>query len=102
MLSSRTVCLLLMMALMSVPSMGQRGHKNPTTVFTDETHLPPATYAKPDPELMLQQANDLKQLSDTIPADIENLSKGIIAKDLSERLKKIEKLSKKLRENVNR
>ena len=102
MLTLRTVCLLLAIAVLSAPSLGQRGHKNPTTVFTDETHLPPATYAKPDPELMLQQANDLKQLSDAIPPDIENLGKGIIAKDLSERLKKIEKLAKKLREDVNR
>ena len=102
MLSSRTVCLLLATAVLSAPSLGQRGHKNPPTVFTDENRLPPATYAKPDPELMLQQANDLKQLSEAIPADIENLSKGIISKDLGQRLKKIEKLAKKLREDVNR
>lgn len=102
MLTLRTACFLLAIAALSTPSMGQRGHKNPTTVFTDETHLPPATYAKPDPQLMLQHANDLKQLSDTIPPDIENLSKGIISKDLNERLKKIEKLAKKLREDVER
>jgi hypothetical protein len=102
MLTLRTVCLLLAIAVLSAPSMGQHGHKNPTTVFTDENHLPPATYAKPDPDLMLQQANDLKQLGDTIPADVENLSKGIISKDLNQRLKKIEKLAKKLREDIQR
>ena len=42
----------------------------------------------------------MKQLSDAIPDDIQKLSQGVISKDLSERLKKIEKLAKKLREQV--
>ncbi|HUI83921.1 MAG TPA: hypothetical protein VL240_06845 [Candidatus Binatia bacterium] len=100
MLSSRTVSLVFLTVLVIVPSTAQHGHKNPPTVFTDETHLPAATYAKPDPKLMLQQANDLKELSDAIPGDIEKVSKGMISKDLTERLKKIEKLAKKLREEV--
>ena len=100
MLSSRTVCVLVATAILIAPSAAQRGYKEPPTVFTDETHLPAATYAKPDPKLMLQQANDLKQLSDAIPGDVENLSKGLISKDLGERLKKIEKLAKKLRDEV--
>jgi len=74
--------------------------REPTTVFTDENRLPATTYAKPDGKVMLQQANDLKQLSDAIPADIENLNKGMISKDLGERLNKIHKLAKKLREKV--
>ena len=49
---------------------------------------------------MQTQANELKQLSDAIPDDIRKLSQGVISKDLGERLKKIEKLAKNLREQV--
>jgi len=98
----RFLSVLLAVIVLGSFSGAQHGHKEPTTVFTDENHLPAATYARPDPKLMLQQATDLKQLSEAIPPDIENLNKGMISKDLSERLKKIEKLAKKLREEVQR
>jgi hypothetical protein len=91
-----------MATLMEPFSGAQRGHREPPVVFTDESHLPAATYARADPKLMLQQANDLKMLSDAIPSDVENVGKGMISKDFSERLKKIEKLAKKLREEVER
>ena len=69
--------------------------------FEDESHPPAALQQRgPDRKVMLAQANHLKQLSDAIPDDIEKLSQGVISKDLSERLKKIEKLAKKLREQV--
>jgi hypothetical protein len=54
----------------------------------------------PDRKVMLEQANQMKHLSDAIPGDIQKLSQGVISKDLGERLKKIEKLAKKLREQV--
>ena len=73
------------------------GSANPPVVFKDENTLPAATNAKPDPKVMLQQANDLKQLSDAIPNDIQNVTKGLISKDLGERLKKIEKLAKRIK-----
>ena len=57
----RSSCLLLAGVILITPSVAQRGHKAPTTVFTDENHLPAATYAKPDPKLMLQQAHDRAQ-----------------------------------------
>jgi hypothetical protein len=99
---SRFLYVCIVVAALGPFSGAQRGHKEPTTVFTDENHLPAATYARPDPKLMLQQANDIKQLSEALPPDIENLNKGMISKDLAERLKKIEKLAKKLREEVQR
>jgi hypothetical protein len=98
----RLAAICLLVTLLEPFSGAQRGHRDPPVVFTDETHLPAATYAKPDPKLMMQQASDLQQLSGSIPPDIEKLSKGMISKDLSERLKKIEKLAKKLREEVER
>ena len=102
MIIGRSSCLLLAGVILITPSIGQHGHKEPTTVFTDENRLPAATYARPDPKLMQQQARDLQELSNGIPTDIENVSKGLVSRDLSERLKKIEKLAKKLRDEVER
>jgi len=39
-------------------------------------------------------------LAESIPPDIEQVSRGVLPKDLSARLKKIEKLSKRLREEL--
>jgi hypothetical protein len=68
--------------------------------FGDKSHPPAALRCGPDRKVMLEQANQMKHLSDAIPGDIQKLSQGVISKDLGERLKKIEKLAKKLREQV--
>jgi hypothetical protein len=102
MLTLRAVSICLAAALLSMPSLAQRGHRNPPDIFQDESRLPAAANAKPDPKLMLDQANDLKALSDAIPADIQNVNQGLISKDLGTRLKKIEKLAKNLREEIQR
>ena len=81
------------------PLAAQRGHGNLPDAYPDESRMP-AAYGRSDPKLMMQQANELKQLSDAIPDDIANVNKGVISKDLGERLKKIEKLAKKLHEEV--
>jgi len=92
--------LIIVLLLCSPASIAQRGHRNPPDIFKDETTLPAAAHQGPDTKAMLQQANELKQLSDSIPGDIEKVTKGIVAKDLGERLKRIEKLAKKLRQQV--
>ena len=100
MLRTRALSLSLAAATLCAPSMAQRGHRNPPDIFQDQSHPPAATQRGTNPKVLLEQANQMKQLSDAIPDDIQKLSQGVIAKDLSERLKKIEKLAKKLREQV--
>jgi len=66
---------------------------------------------KPDspPELDLQAARieairhdaaDLSTLSASLQSDLQNLQKGLLAKDLEQKLKNLEKLSKKLRREL--
>jgi len=45
-------------------------------------------------------AQELASMSAALQADLQQLQKGILAKDLSQDLKKVEKLSKKLRQEV--
>ena len=99
MLRAIALPILLVIATLCAPCWAQINNSNPPD-FGDKSHPPAALQRRPDWTGMLAQANDLKQLSDAIPADIGKLSQGMISKDLGERLKKIEKLAKKLREQV--
>jgi hypothetical protein len=50
-----------------------------------------------DPVKVHQEAADLAQLAQTIPADVDQTSQGKLPKDLADKLRRIEKLSKRLR-----
>jgi hypothetical protein len=45
-------------------------------------------------------AEELSDLSASVQSDLQGLQKGLLAKDLHEKLKKMEKLSKKLRRDM--
>ena len=47
------------------------------------------------------QADEMAKLAAGVPPDIDQLKKGLLAKDLSRNLKRIEKLSKDLRRELN-
>ncbi len=50
-----------------------------------------------------QLQKDAKELSDlcaAVPAQLEDLKKGLLAKDLADKLKRLEKLSKHVREEL--
>lgn len=48
-----------------------------------------------------RDADELVALAQSVPADVDQTSKGVIPKDLAEKLKKIEKLAKQLRGQLN-
>jgi len=50
-----------------------------------------------DPVKLHAEANELADLAHSIPSDIDQVSQGKLPKDLSDKLKRIEKLSKQLR-----
>ncbi|MBZ5689626.1 MAG: hypothetical protein LAP86_31895 [Acidobacteriia bacterium] len=47
------------------------------------------------------EADDLARLAQTIPTDVASVRKGMLPKDVIEKLKQIEKLSKHLRTELN-
>ncbi len=49
---------------------------------------------------VLQQADDLVALAQQVRADTERATRGLLAKDLNNKLKRIEKLSKQLRQEL--
>ena len=48
-----------------------------------------------------KNADDLARLAQTIPPDVASMRKGTLPKDVIEKLKQIEKLSKRLRTELN-
>jgi hypothetical protein len=53
-----------------------------------------------EPRQLQQDANELARLAESIPPDMDRVGRGILPKDLTERLKRIEKLSKRLRNEL--
>jgi hypothetical protein len=53
-----------------------------------------------DTPAMEREARELSALASSIPGDIELLKKGLLPSDAIEKLKRIEKLSKRLRQQI--
>ncbi len=54
-----------------------------------------------DAARLAREAKELAELSDEIPSLVAQANKGVLSKDLNERLKRIEKLSKQLRRELS-
>lgn len=78
------------------------GHDRKRWPEPPEQHNPTHLSDRPDPRELKRDADELARLSQTIPADVEAISRGLVSSNLNERLKRIEKLSKKLRDAVER
>jgi hypothetical protein len=55
---------------------------------------------KPTLAALSEDADELARLAQTVPDDMKLLAEGKISKDLPEKLKRIEKLSKNLRKEL--
>jgi hypothetical protein len=81
--------------------------QNVNTMHPGEIH--DQTHPSPD-DLRNRMANqqfqrdikDLSELCAAMPDDMEHLKQGMVARDLPERLRRIEKLSKRVREQLAR
>jgi len=69
--------------------------------IASERNIPPPQVTAPRNHQHLEQdADELARLAGSIPADIEKVHRGLLPVDLKEKLKQIEKLSKRLRNGV--
>jgi hypothetical protein len=70
----------------------------------NQPQVPPQYKPRPksaDPAVLKREADELTKLAASIPDDVDRASKGKLASDLNERLKRIEKLSKQLRRDLS-
>jgi hypothetical protein len=75
------------------PPEGQDDSKNEPQQQTSSRHV--------DLLQVQKDADDLARTAQTIPTDVASVRKGMLPKDVIEKLKQIEKLSKHLRSELN-
>ena len=78
------------------PPPSSMDHDNPTA--QDQR---PAVLKSVDLVQVQREADALARTAQTIPVDVANVRKGMLPKDVIEKLKQIEKLSKQLRTQLN-
>jgi len=66
-----------------------------------KTEQPQTATRRIDAARVQQEADDLARMAQTIPVDVASVRKGMLPKDVIEKLKQIEKLSKHLRTELN-
>lgn len=85
------------------------GHHFPTPPesMDPKPPAPPSNQSPAVPKLRVdfaqaqKEADDLARTAETIPADVASLRKGMLPKDVIEKLKQIEKISKHLRSELS-
>jgi hypothetical protein len=73
-------------------------------VIQGEKNVPPPIEQRPAQDLakLKRDADELVALAQGIPAGVDQATKGVLQKDLGDRLKRIEKLAKELRGQISR
>ena len=68
-----------------------------------QKNIPPPLNERPkaNPQKLKADADELSALAQSIPAAMDQTTKGAIPKDLTTKLKRIEKLAKELRSQLN-
>jgi hypothetical protein len=69
------------------------------TTATDKAETTPGRHV--DLAQLQREADDLARTAQTIPSDVASVRRGMLPKDVIEKLKQIEKLSKRLRTELN-
>ena len=72
-------------------------------VAQGEKNIPPPTNqpGRIDPDKLRHDADELASLAQSVPGAIDQTTKGVMQKDLNEKLKRIEKLAKQLRSQIS-
>jgi hypothetical protein len=72
-------------------------------VAQGEKDVPPPTNQRTsvDAAKLRRDADELATLAQSVPPAVDQTTKGMLPKDLAERLKKIEKLAKQLRSQIS-
>jgi hypothetical protein len=61
------------------------------------TEAKPVPLPRVDPLQLQREARELADLAQTVPLDVDKMNHGLLPKDAGEKLKRIEKLAKRLR-----
>jgi len=106
---------LMLSALLVSPVVAQQSQPNPATIqnranrrvdWHQQLQSNAATGAAAQPvtptQLATQEAQQLSALAVSVYPELQQLQKGVLSRDLQDKLKELEKLSKKLRRDLGR
>jgi hypothetical protein len=92
---------LLIVSALSASLFAQHGHRDPSPEDRNANPDRALVVPKVDSVQALRDSQDLLSLSQSVSSDVRAVAGGgMVRKDLRERLKRIEKLSKKLRNDL--
>ena len=95
------VALLLLVGVQAVAQDQVVSRKMDRYLHTPVPHEPPPVIEiKVDPARLKHDSDELLFLAQSIPWDVNQVSKGMLPRDLKEKLRRIEKLSKQLRNEI--
>ena len=104
----KTSTLLLAFLLLASFAWGQRvrpagQHQADDAEAQFEKSIPPPVHQPQKVNLtkVRENAKELANLAQSVPTDVEQTTKGILPKDLNAKLKRIEKLAKQLRSQID-
>lgn len=96
------------LCLSGAMAVAQSSHHFPTpppSMDQDKPAQAPRSDAQPMPRInyakLQKEADELARAAQTIPSDVASVRQGMLPKDVIEKLKEIEKLSKRLRTELN-
>jgi hypothetical protein len=90
----------LIFSVCSLMLFAQDSHRRPLPDIPPE-NVPTVQRRTVDPAQLKREAEELFLLAQSIPTDVDKLGKGLHPKDLDQKLKRLEKLSKQLRRNLS-
>ena len=95
------VCMLV--CVLTAPALPQRPTYPPAPKPLDNSATAPTAAGIPrrvDLAQLQKEADELAQAAQSIPSDVESVRKGMLPKDVIQKLKQIERLSKRLRNEL--
>ena len=91
---------LFLLSVLSVSLFAQHGHRDPSPEDRDANPDRAVVVPKPDAAQAMHDSEEMLALSQSVYTDLRHASPATMSKDLRERLKRVEKLSKKLRSEL--
>jgi len=96
-------CLALGAMLVAIPSGSQNVNPSNPVEIHAQKHLSPEEMRERFANVELQKdAKELAELCASVPPDMDGVKHGVLSKDVLEKLKRVEKLSKRVREQLTR
>jgi hypothetical protein len=101
--STALLCLLIGVLLIALPVPSQNVNVKHPDEFQVQKQLSPDDMRARAANLQLQKdAKELAELCATVPSDMDGVKQGVLPQEVLEKLKRVEKLSKRVREQLTR